>query len=169
MEREKRLIGLYTRVYSRPINVSLLKILGFLSVFYVVACYATVLAGLAVGGEYRELLLLLAVSGIPFLVISLVRHILNVQRPYEIIDFAPFEKMREKRKTGRSFPSRHVFSAFLIGTLVIAYSASLGTVALFVGTLIAIERVLLGIHFPKDVIVGGILGIISGVIGLLFL
>ena len=101
--------------------------------------------------------------------VSAMRFLLDVKRPYEIFDLAPFEAMKRERKAGKSFPSRHVFSAFLIGTLVLFYSVPLGIVTLLVGAFIAAERVMLGIHFPEDVICGGIIGIASGLVGILFL
>ena len=41
----------------------------------------------------------------------------------------------------------------------------LGVFFLIIALLMAIERVIVGVHFPKDVIVGAIIGIVSGVIG----
>ena len=38
---------------------------------------------------------------------------------------------------------------------------------MILGTYIAVERVALGIHFPKDVIAGGAIGVLSGLVGAL--
>ena len=75
--------------------------------------------------------------------------------------------MKAQRRAGRSFPSRHVFSAFLIGMLWCIYSVPLGIAAMLLGTYIALERVLLGIHFPRDVIAGAAIGVLSGLVGIL--
>ena len=169
MDREEKLIGLYTRVYSRQRTLAILRLLGALGVVYVVLCFLLPVAWLLTEREYAECLKLCSVAAIPFAAVSLMRSFLNVQRPYEVIDFAPFLRMRKERKAGKSFPSRHVFSAFLIGTLVLFYSVPLGIVTLLVGAFIAAERVMLGIHFTRDVIYGGIIGIASGLVGIPFL
>ena len=169
MDKRERLIGLYTRVYSRPKGVALLKLLGAVSVAYVVLAFTTVNLGLLLDGKYAECARLCAVSAIPFAAVSAMRFVLNAPRPYEAVDFVPFALLRQERKSGRSFPSRHVFSAFLIGTLALSYSVPLGVITLLVGAIIALTRVLLGIHFTRDALVGGIIGVLSGVIGMLFL
>ena len=169
MDREEKLIRLYTRVYSRPRTLMLLKLCGKIGVAYVVLCFLSIVAWLLVEREYTACLKLSAVAAIPFLAVSAMRFLLDVKRPYEIFDLAPFEAMKRERKAGKSFPSRHVFSAFLIGTLVLFYSVPLGIVTLLVGAFIAAERVMLGIHFTRDVIYGGIIGIASGLVGIPFL
>ena len=169
MDKKDGLIRLYTRVYSRGRSVKLLKLLGTLAVVYVVLGFTAVNLELLIKREYSECVRLCAVAAIPFVTVSLMRYVINMPRPYETLDFLPFEDMRTQRKAGKSFPSRHVFSAFLIGSLLTPYSIPLGVMTLLVGVFIAVERVLLGIHFPLDVIVGGVIGIASGLIGTLFL
>ena len=75
--------------------------------------------------------------------------------------------LKDRSKLGRSFPSRHVFSAFLIGTLWGMYSPPVCALVILLGVILAVERVLLGIHFIKDVICGAIIGVLSGFIGIL--
>ena len=169
MERDGRLIRLYTRVYSRERNVRLLKVLGTVGVGYVAVTYAALCIMALLDGGVLALVRLLCMAAIPFVLVSVLRLVLDCARPYETVDLAQFEKMRAERKTGRSFPSRHVFSAFLIGTLAMAYSPTLGVLTLLVGAYIGAERSLLGIHYPKDVVVGAIIGAISGTVGILFL
>lgn len=169
MERDGRLIRLYTRVYSRERNVRLLKVLGTVGVGYVAVTYAALCIMALLDGGALALVRLLCMAAIPFVLVSVLRLVLDCARPYETVDLAQFKKMSAERKTGRSFPSRHVFSAFLIGTLAMAYSPTLGVLTLLVGAYIGAERSLLGIHYPKDVVAGAIIGAISGMVGILFL
>ena len=169
MEYGDRLIRLYNRVYSKPASVRFLDLLGKVSVLYVALAYGAVCADTLINRGWQDLARLVAMAAIPFLLVSLMRGFLNCQRPYEVMDIAPFERMKAQRKAGKSFPSRHVFSAFLIGALLFEYSALLGVMTLLVGVYIAIERVLLGIHFTKDVVAGALMGTLSGVIGTLIL
>ena len=105
-------------------------------------------------------------AGVPFVIVSLLRRLINAPRPYEIYSFYE-EKPRDGK--GKSFPSRHVFSAFVIGTLLFSVSIPLAVVTLTLGVGLAVCRVLLGIHFIRDVVAGGLIGALSGVIGLLIL
>ena len=53
-----------------------------------------------------------AVTAISFILVSIVRRFINSERPYTMYDFKP---IIEKNKKGESMPSRHVFSALIIG------------------------------------------------------
>ena len=64
----------------------------------------------------------------------------------------------EGKKQGESFPSRHVLSAAVI-TAVFFYAAPpLGPVLAVITLLIALVRVIGGVHFVKDVTAGALLG-----------
>jgi len=169
MQSRDRLKKLYEQVYLHPRVASAIRAIGFGSVWFVVAGFTTVGVSLILDGRYFEWLNLIVAAAIPFAVVSIVRIFFNFERPYEVIDLEAFNYMKEERKSGRSFPSRHVFSAFLIGVLILKYSAFLGALTLCIGLLLGACRVALGIHFPKDVIAGEIIGIVSGVVGLLIL
>jgi len=90
-----------------------------------------------------------------FLFISMIRSGLNLKRPYEKYDIVP---LIEKDTKGNSFPSRHVFSAFAIGVSFLVISPILTLVCLVCGALIAICRVLSGVHYIMDVVFGAAFG-----------
>ena len=100
--------------------------------------------------------------GVPFLLVTLLRKKLNAPRPYEIYDFYPTPP---KNKKGLSFPSRHAFSAFAIGTYLAFVSPLLGGILLATSTLMCVARVLLGIHFIRDVLCGALIGTVATLIG----
>lgn len=102
------------------------------------------------------------VCGISFILVSVFRHLYNEDRPYTKYDFEPIVK---KSKTGESMPSRHVFSGFVIGMAFLYISPVLSIPIFVCSFLMCIGRVVAGVHFPKDVIVGAVIGIVSGVIG----
>ena len=99
---------------------------------------------------------------VPFLLVSLLRKVVNAPRPYEIYEFfdAP-----PKNKSGNSFPSRHCFSIFAIGTLCLFVLFPLGLITLVFGLLLCFCRVALGLHFVRDVACGAVIGVISSIIG----
>ena len=114
-----------------------------------------------------ECILYILVPGISFLLITLFRKKLNAPRPYEVYGFEP---AIPKDTKGNSFPSRHVFSIFMIA-MTYSYSALFQDdikliVSIFaMGVVLAIIRVLGGVHFLKDVMAGAISGIVLGYVG----
>ena len=103
------------------------------------------------------------ICGVPFVAVTVIRKIINAPRPYEI--FPLFEGELPKSKKGESFPSRHAFSAFVIGTLTLLTDPFLGIPLLLCALAMSAARVLLGVHFVRDVVAGGAIGIASAVIG----
>ena len=150
------------RVYSsRRVSLAL-KIISHVSVLVSVLAYAV---GLAIAfSEGLEFFIRLAVAGaIPFILLSVLRRLINAPRPYELY---PFYKEAPKGKRGMSFPSRHVFSAFTVSALVSVISPWLSVAAAVAGITLAVSRVLLGIHFMRDVTAGALVGAVSGLLGL---
>lgn len=169
MVSNERMINMYRRVYAVPNLVLTLMILGALSVFFVAGVFVYGISVLLWSGEYLYAIELISVAAVPFIAVTLMRIFINTARPYEVFDIEELSVQREKGKKGRSFPSRHVFSAFLIGVLWLPYSVAFGIAALLFGVILAVVRVLLGIHFIRDVLVGAVIGVISGLIGVLIL
>ena len=113
--------------------------------------------------EPRELLRLSLALFIPFILVSVLRRIINAPRPEAC-------GARESVcRRGGSFPSRHAHSAFSIGTALLFLSVPLGTAVLLLGVCLGACRVLLGLHFPRDVIAGALTGSVTAVIGMLIL
>ena len=67
-----------------------------------------------------------------------------------------------KETKGKSFPSRHVFSAFMIGMTFLFVIKPFGILILAAGTVMAYIRVVGGVHFPKDTAAGALLGVLCG-------
>lgn len=102
------------------------------------------------------------VPGISFILVSLFRKIVNVPRPYERFGIPPILK---KDSSGKSFPSRHVFSIFVIAVTIFVSYPAVGIVLAVAGIALAVIRVIGGVHEPRDVAAGAVVGILAGVIG----
>ncbi len=61
-----------------------------------------------------------------------------------------------------SFPSGHSTVAFAIATAIATADPVLGALELGLATMIAGSRIVLGAHYPLDVVAGIILGVLSG-------
>ncbi|MHA3224764.1 phosphatase PAP2 family protein [Globicatella sulfidifaciens] len=103
--------------------------------------------------------LMVIVPGISFVLLSLFRKVINAPRPYEEW---PIQPLLKRDKTGESFPSRHVFSSTMISMCILKWQLLLGLVCLILTLLLAFCRVAVGVHYPKDVIVGILIGVLCG-------
>jgi undecaprenyl-diphosphatase len=61
-----------------------------------------------------------------------------------------------------SFPSGHTMNAFAVGTVVVLSFPSLLLPVLVVAVSVAASRVVLGLHYPSDVLAGVLLGFLIG-------
>lgn len=63
---------------------------------------------------------------------------------------------------GRSFPSRHVASAFAMATVASAAHRPIGRAMALLGGALGLSRVYCGLHYPSDVLAGALLGVCCG-------
>ena len=122
-------------------------------------------AATGAAGAAGALLRAVLVPGISFVLVTVLRKVINAPRPYEVFDAAP---VIPKDTRGNSFPSRHAFSIFVIAMTFCACCPLTwaGPVMLAAGVLLAVIRVVSGVHFPCDVVVGALLGMLAGFMGL---
>lgn len=145
-----------------------LTLLDRAAVAFVAVSYVFLLVFSYIGGGWQKALTYLAVSAVPFVILSLVRGAINAPRPAELFDIDALG-ITTGGKRGESMPSRHVFSAFLIGTLLTYEVIPLGAVVLVLGVCIGACRVLCAKHFVRDCVAGALCGAICGIIGILIL
>ena len=96
-----------------------------------------------------------------FVILSFLRKKINAPRPYEEWDIKP---LLDRDSPGQSMPSRHVFSATIISMACLHTSLTMGLICLTLSAFLGLVRVLGGVHYPKDVVVGYICGLVWGVI-----
>ena len=143
---------------GRPGVVRALNIVnrGIVIVFYVV--YALLLGWACVSDPWR-LVPLVGVTAVGFVAVSFFRRRFNAPRPYECCAIAP---LIARDGAGKSFPSRPTFSAFAIAASWFVASVPVAVVLLVAAGVLAVCRVLGGVHFPRDVVAGALIGSATG-------
>lgn len=101
-----------------------------------------------------------------FLLVSVFRCIVSAKRPYELFNITPIIK---KDKSGKSMPSRHTACAFAIAMAFMHLNVLIGVLMLILAAVVGVSRVLCGVHFVKDVIVGAVVAVIFDFAGNAFL
>jgi membrane-associated phospholipid phosphatase len=94
-----------------------------------------------------------------FVAVTLLRKGIGAKRPYEVYGFTPLLHKNSRRN---SFPSRHVFSNVIIAMVVLRIWMPMGILLLVSSGLLAVLRVITGVHFPRDVIGGALLAVLLG-------
>ena len=146
---------------ARPAAKKALRLVSRGAVGLVYLLYLGMLAWLALHRS-EQLWPAVIVPAAAFLVGTLVRRVIDRQRPYTALGFAP---LFPKDKPGQSMPSRHCFSAAAIAGAAWFVLRPLGIVLAVLGVLIAICRVVTGVHYISDVLAGLAFGAVFAVLG----
>lgn len=121
--------------------------------------YPALLVSFVFSQRYSDFFFCSLIPAVSFLAVSYFRKIYSAPRPYEALDIYP---LLNKTTKGKSFPSRHVFSIFMIAMTFFYWNMWSGIVIGIFGILLAYIRVVGGVHFPKDVAAGALFGILCG-------
>ena len=153
-------------IKNKPFLLSLLRTFNRFMTVVMPIVYLTMLATTYLQqGLGKQVLIYVFIPASGFVILSFLRKKINAPRPYEEWDIKP---LLDRDSPGQSMPSRHVFSATIISMACLHASLIMGMICLTLSAFLGLVRVLGGVHFPKDVLVGYICGLVWGVIFFLF-
>ena len=149
-------------IENRPFLLSLLRTFNRFMTVVMPMIYLTLLATTYLQQEFgKQVLMYVFVPATGFVILSFLRKKINSPRPYEVWEIVP---LLDRDSSGQSMPSRHVFSATIISMACLHASLTMGMICLTLSAFLGLVRVLGGVHYPKDVVVGYICGLVWGVI-----
>ena len=140
---------------NRPAAKKALYGISRAAVLAVYVLYIGLLACLALRGEGILLLPTAMVPALAFAVGTALRACINRPRPYTKFGVEP---LFPKNQPGCSMPSRHCFSAAAIAVAAWHVLPPLGLVLAALAVVIAVSRVLCGVHYISDVLAGLLFG-----------
>ena len=150
------------KIENRPIFLSLLRTFNRFMVVVMPIVYLTLLTTIYFReGFGKQVLMYVFIPASGFVILSFLRKKINAPRPYEVWEIIP---LLDRDSPGQSMPSRHVFSATIISMACLHASLTMGMICLTLSAFLGLVRVLGGVHYPKDVVVGYICGLVWGVI-----
>ena len=153
-------------IENKPFLLSLLRTFNRFMTVVMPMIYVTLLATTYLQqGLGKQVLIYVFIPASGFVILSFLRKKINTPRPYEEWAIKP---LLDRDSPGQSMPSRHVFSATIISMACLHASLTMGMICLTLSAFLGLVRVLGGVHFPKDVVVGYICGLVWGVIFFLF-
>ena len=155
-----------SNIKNKPFLLSLLRTFNRFMTVVMPIVYLTLLTTIYFReGFGKQVLIYVFIPATGFVMLSFLRKKINAPRPYEEWDIKP---LLDRDSPGQSMPSRHVFSATIISMACLHASLSVGLILLILSAILGLVRVLGGVHYPKDVVVGYIYGLVWGVIFFLF-
>lgn len=98
------------------------------------------------------------------LLVTLIKGVTDRARPFNLLTEA---KVIGWREAGLSFPSGHTAQTFFMMTVTINHfelPLAVAVVLFILAVLVGVTRVYLGVHYPRDVFAGAILGLVWGIL-----
>lgn len=115
--------------------------------------------------KFRKIgFLILLAELINLVIVSVLKDVIQRPRPFNTL-----ANLHPLVSAGSySFPSGHASSAFVCAVIIAYYFKKLAIPAYLIAILIAFSRVYVGVHYPSDIIVGALIGILCAYLCILF-
>ena len=134
-------------------------------VYLIAAAYVAALAFLAITADAR-FWKAFAVPAATFILVTVLRVLVNAPRPYEE---HPIDPIIKKDTEGKSLPSRHLASAVIIACALAWLSPIAGALAFSASAIVAYTRIVGGVHYPKDIAAAFAIALACGAVGFILI
>ena len=104
-----------------------------------------------------DVILLLSAGASSWIASYVIKNITHISRPFVELNLTPLFM-----ESGFSFPSSHVTAISAISVIIWSIDYRLGIVFFIFTIMVAVSRMVIGVHYPVDVIGGLILGVLIG-------
>ena len=112
----------------------------------------------------------IAIAAIAFFVargviVMIINHWYHRQRPYQRYEFEPITSRFFSLKTTipNSFPSRHTTAYAAVALAIFMIHTDIGSPLLIATAFTGMARVVLGFHYPSDILAGWFIGSVIGI------
>jgi undecaprenyl-diphosphatase len=113
-------------------------------------------------GARRGVVAAVLSAGLALALAKLIGDLVARQRPF--VDHPHAAHLFIKHAADFGFPSDHTSGAFAIGVALLLRHRASGIFALLLGCAIGIGRVMVGVHYPSDVLAGAVLGTLCALV-----
>ncbi|OGM03762.1 hypothetical protein A2112_02225 [Candidatus Woesebacteria bacterium GWA1_42_12] len=139
------------------------SIVTFLASFLIWVMFFGVLVLWLIDGRIKKEVALHAIlaSVLAWILAEMIKNLLPSIRPFNVNGLTP---LTLTVPIGGAFPSGHAASAFAASTSIFLHKKGLGIIFLLAALGVGVGRVLSNVHFPLDIVGGGVLGILSAIL-----
>lgn len=134
-------------------------LITFLASFLIWFMFAGLLVLWLINGRIKKEVALhaLASSLFAWIFSSMIKSLIPTARPFELNGRPP---LTMTVPADSAFPSAHTAAAFALAFTIFLHDKKLGLAYVFAALLVGTGRILGNVHFPFDILVGAILGIL---------
>lgn len=160
---QKIFFALYNFTVSHEFVLKLTVFITKFSSKFFSLIYFTVGGGLIYNSDPRLKVFVLIPAAV-YLTAKLMPFLYNRSRPFAEFDLQNLVKQREDH----SFPSTHTASSMIISLAVLNINFQLGILMIFLAVLTALSRIMVGVHYPSDVLGAWMISLIFHFVALNF-
>ena len=149
---------LFNLIYSLS-NYGIIKYFSIFLSYYFIYIFLIIIVVWALYTQKRKMYTfsILFLSGFStWFIAETIKNITRISRPI-VLNPIIIEK-------GLSFPSEHSAISMVVAIILFSFNKKIGIFAIIISILIGISRIILGVHYPFDVLVGWVLGLLVGFI-----